>query len=107
MSTENGKRVALVTGGSRGIGAAVARKLAADGLRVAVHCRAGRKEAEADALANVEDFISKLASGDVDVWTGPINLQDGTEYIPAGRAATESEIWYLPQLVEGVTGASE
>ncbi len=64
-------------------------------------------EADADALANVEDFISKLASGDVNVWTGPINLQDGTEYIPAGRAATEAEIWYLPQLLQGITGASE
>ncbi len=64
-------------------------------------------EADADALANVEDFISKLASGDVNVWTGPISLQDGTEYIPAGRAATEAEIWYLPQLLQGITGASE
>ncbi len=64
-------------------------------------------EADADALANVEDFISKLASGDVNVWTGPISLQDGTEYIPAGRAATETEIWYLPQLLQGITGASE
>ncbi len=64
-------------------------------------------EADADALANVEDFISKLASGDVNVWTGPLNLQDGTEYIPAGRAATDVEVWYLPQLLEGIVGASE
>ena len=64
-------------------------------------------EANEEALATVEDLISKLASGDVNVWTGPINLQDGTEYIPAGRAATDTEIWYLPQLLEGMTGASE
>jgi simple sugar transport system substrate-binding protein len=64
-------------------------------------------EEDEEASANVQDFISKLASGDVNVWTGPINLQDGTEYIPAGRAATDTEIWYLPQLLEGVTGASE
>ena len=40
-------RNAIVTGGSRGIGAAVARRLAADGARVAVIYRSNRDEAEA------------------------------------------------------------
>lgn len=41
------ERRALVTGGSRGIGAAIAAELAASGHAVAVHCRAGRAAAEA------------------------------------------------------------
>ena len=41
--------VALVTGGSRGIGAAVSRELARAGSRVAVNYRAGRETAEAIA----------------------------------------------------------
>jgi 3-oxoacyl-[acyl-carrier protein] reductase len=42
-------KACLVTGASRGIGAAAARGLGRCGARVAVHYRAGRKEAEAVA----------------------------------------------------------
>jgi len=39
-------RVALVTGGSRGIGAAIARALAAAGMNVAIACKSNRTAAE-------------------------------------------------------------
>src|SRR5918996_1142741 len=42
-------KVALVTGGSRGIGAAISRELGRAGARVAVNNRAGREAAEAIA----------------------------------------------------------
>ncbi|MCI0396257.1 MAG: BMP family ABC transporter substrate-binding protein [Chloroflexi bacterium] len=57
--------------------------------------------------ASLDEFIAGLASGEINVWTGLINLQDGTEYIPAGEVATDEEIWYLPQLLEGMEGPSE
>lgn len=43
------QRIALVTGGARRIGAAICRKLAANGLKVVIHCH--RSQAEAEALA--------------------------------------------------------
>jgi simple sugar transport system substrate-binding protein len=61
----------------------------------------------ADMKANLDTFMSGMASGDINVWTGPINLQDGTEYIPAGQTATDEQIWYLPKLLEGMEGPSE
>jgi len=57
--------------------------------------------------ANLDDFIAKLASGEVNVWTGPLKLQSGKEYLADGKAATDVEIWFLPELLEGMTGASK
>ncbi len=47
MSTSTTERVALVTGGSGGIGRAVSERLASDGLAVAVHYAGNRARAEA------------------------------------------------------------
>ncbi|MGD2076768.1 MAG: BMP family ABC transporter substrate-binding protein [Chloroflexota bacterium] len=61
----------------------------------------------AEMQGSLDEFIAGMASGEINPWTGPINLQDGTEYIADGAAATDEEIWYLPQLLEGMEGPSE
>jgi 3-oxoacyl-[acyl-carrier protein] reductase len=49
----NSRRV-LITGSSRGIGRAIALRLAQDGFAVTIHCRSRRSEADALALEIVE-----------------------------------------------------
>jgi simple sugar transport system substrate-binding protein len=51
-------------------------------------------------------FIKGLGDGSIDLWTGPINFQDGTPFLADGEKATDQQIWYLPQLLEGMTGPS-
>ncbi|HSB91276.1 MAG TPA: BMP family ABC transporter substrate-binding protein [Anaerolineales bacterium] len=57
------------------------------------------------ASAQLDDFISALAGG-LNLWTGPINLQDGTAYLTDGQVATDLQVWYLPQLLQGMEGQS-
>jgi len=78
----SGATVGLITGGGRGIGAAVARELAAAGMRVAV---TGRTEAQVRAVSGEIDGLGLVGDvsrqGDVERWVaeterrlGPIDL---------------------------------
>jgi len=58
-----------------------------------------------DNAATVDKFIGELGNG-LDLWSGPLNLQDGTQYLKDGEKATDQQIWYLPQLLEGMQGQS-
>lgn len=63
------------------------------------------KALSADASATLDKFIAELAGG-LNLWKGPLNLQDGTVYLKDGEVATDQQIWYLPQLLEGMEGQS-
>src|SRR5687767_1244815 len=90
-------KVALVTGGGRGIGAAVARRLARSGLRVAVLGRtlepleAVAREVDGLAVpADVTDRAALLAAlGEVERAMGPVdvlvNNAGAAESAPLGR----------------------
>lgn len=87
-------RVALVTGSSRGIGAAIARLFAEEGAAVAVH---GRDEG---AVASVRDDIA-AAGGNAIAVSG--ELRD-FQQVEAIRASLESELGPIDLLVANAGG---
>lgn len=54
----------------------------------------------------LKEYIKELSSGKAKLFVGPLYLQDGTAYLSAGEEATDEQIWYLPQLLRGMEGAS-
>jgi simple sugar transport system substrate-binding protein len=60
----------------------------------------------AENAAAVDAFIAGLADGSINLWTGPINNQDGSVWLAEGETATLQQIWYMEQLLEGIIGAS-
>ena len=76
MSPEAPKKVAIVTAGGSGMGAAAARKLAEDGFRVAILSSSGKGEALAEELGGIgvtgsnqsNDDIKRLVDKVTDTW---------------------------------------
>ena len=69
-----------------------------------------------DIAANLDEFQGALADymsaqdmgvESIYLWEGPLNLQDGTELAAEGEAVPLLDIWFVPQLLEGMIGASE
>ncbi len=58
------------------------------------------------ASAAVDQLTAYLAAGNT-LWTGPLSLQDGSQYLAAGTTATPQQLWYLPQLLLGMAGSSK
>src|SRR6202453_4456629 len=80
MSMKLEGKIALITGGSRGIGAAIAKRLAADGAKVALTYTKG-----ADAAASVIKAIER-AGGKA------IAIQADATDAAAGKAAVEKTV---------------
>lgn len=61
----------------------------------------------ADASAEVDTFIKGLGDGSIVLFKGPLNYQDGSVYLKDGEVATDLQVWYMPQLLQGMEGPSK
>lgn len=59
-----------------------------------------------DNQVKLNDFIKGLGDGTIDLFKGPLKFQDGTDFLTDGQKADDKQIWYMPQLLQGVTGQS-
>ncbi|ADU63680.1 MAG: BMP family ABC transporter substrate-binding protein [Pseudodesulfovibrio sp.] len=60
----------------------------------------------AQTQAKLDEFVARMGSGQLDLFTGPLNYQDGSVFLKPGEKATDKQIWYMEQLLEGMTGLS-
>ena len=58
------------------------------------------------AKSALDTFIKDLGSGKLNLFKGPLNYQDGSEFVKAGKVATDEQIWYMKQLLQGMSGQS-
>ncbi len=58
----------------------------------------------AENAAFLDTFIAGLADGSIELFQGPLNWQDGTQWLGDGEVATDFQVWYSEQCVEGITG---
>lgn len=68
-----------------------------------------------ETVASLDAFQAELAEymsaqdevESIYLWQGPLNLQDGSALAAEGEPVALLDIWFVPQLLEGMVGASE
>jgi simple sugar transport system substrate-binding protein len=60
----------------------------------------------AKAKKALNRFIADLGTKKVELFQGPLNYQDGSVFLKPGEKASDAQIWYLPQLLQGMDGQS-
>jgi len=66
---------------------------------------------EGDALSPearkaLAGFVADLGSGKANLYAGPLEYQDGSVFVRPGQTAADKDIWFCPQLLRGMEGAS-
>jgi basic membrane protein A len=53
----------------------------------------------------VEKRKKEIIEGKFEVFAGPLKFQDGTEFVPKGKVATDGQILSMTKFVEGIVGS--
>jgi simple sugar transport system substrate-binding protein len=56
--------------------------------------------------SKLEMFIKDLGSGKLNLFTGPMVYQNGITFLKPGELASDEQVWYMKQLLKGMTGQS-
>ncbi|SMC27480.1 nucleoside-binding protein [Desulfacinum hydrothermale DSM 13146] len=54
----------------------------------------------------LDAFVADLGSGKVNLFAGPLYYQDGSVFVEAGKTASDTDVWYMKQLLQGMEGQS-
>jgi simple sugar transport system substrate-binding protein len=76
----------------------------ADTSHVGFMAGPGLSKTAQDAL---QGFVGDLGSGKAQLFKGPLAYQDGTPFVKEGEVATDKQVWYMEQLLRGMTGPSK
>lgn len=65
-----------------------------------------------DAATSLTDFIGRQAAFAAEndgffLYEGPLNWQDGSEFVAAGEVADPIDVWYSDQFLAGIIGSTE
>jgi simple sugar transport system substrate-binding protein len=58
------------------------------------------------AKAALDTFIKDLGTGKARLFKGPLYYQDGSLFLKKGDIASDKQIWYMKQLLKGMSGQS-
>jgi simple sugar transport system substrate-binding protein len=59
-----------------------------------------------DKQKNIDAFVKGLGDGSIELYKGPLNYQNGSEFLKAAEKATDQKVWYMSQLLKGMEGPS-
>jgi simple sugar transport system substrate-binding protein len=59
-----------------------------------------------DKQKSLDEFTKGLGDGSINLYKGPLQYQNGSDFLKAGETATDQQIWYMPQLLKGMEGPS-